>query len=208
MEQRKATARRLLLADPHRSNTEVATLAGISTSTVRRLRPTDATTARTGIDGKTYPQDHQARRRAALRLLRQHPDWSARRIAREVQLSPTTVSTIRNQLATRPSRTARLRRMLQRCWRWLMTHLARRHRSSGQGSPSATHRAFHRRGSGRPSRLGQLPRGRRRSGRGRPVASAGSRDHARVLPRPAGGSGVASPKSPLATSRLTSLLDR
>jgi ParB-like chromosome segregation protein Spo0J len=111
--ERKRAAQHLLAEDPARSNALVARLAGVSTSTVRRLRgcpgpPENDLDTVLGLDGKRYSRRIAARREAALTLLRREPGLSDRAIAKQVRLSPTTVGALR-----RAAHGGRLRRILR-----------------------------------------------------------------------------------------------
>jgi ParB-like chromosome segregation protein Spo0J len=126
LEERKRAALLLIAEDPTRSNAAVGRTAGLSTSTVRRLRgcpgrsENDLDTV-TGVDGNNYPRNPDDRRRAALDLLRREPGLSDRAIARQVRLSPTTVGALRRTVES-----SRLRRLLESLLRHISDWILRR----------------------------------------------------------------------------------
>lgn len=139
--QRRDAALRLLDLAPDWSNRRIATAAGVSEATVRRLRCPGASAtpldARSGSDGKSYLVDPEPARRHARHILAAEPAISDRAVARRTGLSPTTVGRLRREsqtpsaqcsgtaFATAPE-TQRGLRVLRRCWRWLRRWLGGR----------------------------------------------------------------------------------
>ncbi len=136
--ERREAASRLLGLAPAWSNRRIAAAAGVSESSVRRLRcpgasPTHLDT-RCGADGKTYPTDAEPVRREARDMLAADPEISDRAVARRTGLSPTTVGRLRRDLespegqpsglpATAPREHVRKRSVLARLWEWLRRRL-------------------------------------------------------------------------------------
>jgi AraC-like DNA-binding protein len=106
--ERRAAARRILCANPERSDRGIAARCGLSPKTVARIRDelvaegrveaAQVTVARIGRDGRVRPVDAHAVRERIAEELRRQPQASLRTIARAVGASPETVRSVRNSL--------------------------------------------------------------------------------------------------------------
>ena len=100
LSERKAAARRILLANPHRSDRSIGVLTGVSNKTVAMLRkcltgedsPLDV---RLGRDGKSRPISPINGRRRAAEFLSTNPAASLREIARTAGVSVSTARDVR-----------------------------------------------------------------------------------------------------------------
>jgi hypothetical protein len=101
---RKAAAARIIGLYPRWSDRLIASVTGLSHTTVATIRRPPASGQsgqlpdREGIDGRTRPANPGARRAAAASLLRADPAVSVRRVAKAVGLSPATVRKVREHL--------------------------------------------------------------------------------------------------------------
>ncbi|MDN5898494.1 MAG: helix-turn-helix domain-containing protein [Brachybacterium sp.] len=100
---RHAAARQILSSHPDWSDRYVASCTGLAGKTVRSLRGRSTENdpqlnARLGRDGRRRPLDPASLRRRAAALIVERPKASLREIAREVGMSPTTVSDVRERL--------------------------------------------------------------------------------------------------------------
>jgi hypothetical protein len=100
---RKAAARRILLASPELSDRTIGAKTGLSDKTVAAIRRSGAEIphpdTRRGRDGRRYPVDGGGGRQRVARLLAERPDASLREIASAAGVSPTMVSNVRRMLA-------------------------------------------------------------------------------------------------------------
>lgn len=100
LSERKAAARRILLANPHRSDRYIGVLTGVSNKTVAMLRKCATgedshLDVRLGRDGKTRPISPIDGRRRAAEFLSKNPDASLREIARTAGVSVSTARDVR-----------------------------------------------------------------------------------------------------------------
>nr|WP_081396278.1 ParB N-terminal domain-containing protein [Mycobacterium colombiense] len=100
LSERKAAARRILLANPHRSDRSIGVLTGVSNKTVAMLRrcltgEDSHLDTRLGRDGKTRPISPVNGRRRAAEYLSVNPDASLREIARTAGISVSTARDVR-----------------------------------------------------------------------------------------------------------------
>jgi len=114
--ERRAAARHMLKSQRRRSDRAIASVCGVSPTTVARLRkelgsdalanrPQDAT-GRVGLDGRVRPLNGQALRARIADEIALRPDASLRAIASVVHASPETVRSVRNELRARRRPTA------------------------------------------------------------------------------------------------------
>lgn len=100
--ERRAAAARMLRASPARSDREVGRAVGLSAGTVSAVRRTlgerRAAQVRVGGDGRARPVSAEQGRRAAARLLAEHPDLPVRAIAREAGISLGTAHDVRRRV--------------------------------------------------------------------------------------------------------------
>lgn len=104
LEERTAAAQRILTLHPAWSDRSVASIAGLSPKKVadaRRLLFGESAAAgkRVGRDGRVRPLDPARGRTLAAELLQQNPTASLRQIAKEANISPTTVADVRDRMA-------------------------------------------------------------------------------------------------------------
>lgn len=99
---RKRAAARIIASHPHWSDRMIASVSGISPSTVAdqraRTGDLDREGSRIGQDGRVRPITGAERRRRAGEIIRENPDYSLRQIAREAGISPETVRDVKNRL--------------------------------------------------------------------------------------------------------------
>jgi ParB-like chromosome segregation protein Spo0J len=102
---RSRAAKRIIKAHPGWSDRAIAAASGLGARTVGNIRrnlsrETRAAhlPARTGLDGRVRPLDHEEGRLRAYELLKQRPNASLREIAREIGVSPTTVRDVRQRI--------------------------------------------------------------------------------------------------------------
>ncbi|MGW1605879.1 ParB/RepB/Spo0J family partition protein [Streptomyces eurythermus] len=98
---RKRAAVHIIRTYPQWSDRRVASVTGISASTVadlRRRAGDSGTEARIGRDGRIRPADGSGRRRLAAELIRSDPGLSLRYVAKQVGISPETVRDVRGRL--------------------------------------------------------------------------------------------------------------
>jgi hypothetical protein len=111
--ERRAAARQMLKSHHRRSDRAIASVCGVSPTTVARLRKelganafakrTQDATGRVGLDGRVRPLNGQALRARIADEIALRPDASLRAIASVVHASPETVRSVRNELrAGRP----------------------------------------------------------------------------------------------------------
>lgn len=99
--ERKAAVTRILIADPQQSDRAVASMAGLSATTVASIRSGIVTSEpreegyRTGQDGRRRPMDPTAGRLAAQEYQRSNPKASLREVAAVAGVSPSTASAAR-----------------------------------------------------------------------------------------------------------------
>lgn len=109
--ERRHAARQMLRCYAERSDRAIASVCGVSPTTVARLRkelgpvawPGDGTRdakGRVGIDGRVRPLNGMALRARIARELAVRPEASLRAIAGTVGASPETVRSVRNELRT------------------------------------------------------------------------------------------------------------
>lgn len=101
--ERKTAAERIVASHPQWSDRMIASVTGISSSTVAQIRrclsdePADGQ-ARMGHDGRLRPVDGAERRVLASQMITANPELSLRQVARAVGISPETVRDVRNRL--------------------------------------------------------------------------------------------------------------
>jgi uncharacterized protein YerC len=100
---RRAAAARILHAYPTWSDRRVATVCGLSASTVARLRgrvqtSTESSQLRVGLDGKLRPTNSAARRFRASEIIKERPEATLRQIAAEAGISLGTAHDVRERL--------------------------------------------------------------------------------------------------------------
>ncbi|MGV0160517.1 ParB N-terminal domain-containing protein [Mycobacterium colombiense] len=100
LSERKAAARRILLANPHRSDRSIGVLTGVSNKTVAMLRKCltgedSHLDVRLGRDGKSRPISPINGRRRAAEFLSTNPAASLREIARTAGVSVSTARDVR-----------------------------------------------------------------------------------------------------------------
>lgn len=100
---RTAAAGRIIRSHPQWSNRMIATATGLSAGTVGKLRwrstaQNAQSATRVGKDGRVRPIDSAAGRRKAAELLAAKPTASIRAIAKEAEVSPSTVQGVRQRL--------------------------------------------------------------------------------------------------------------
>jgi len=100
---RKAAARRILLASPDLSDRAISSKTGLSDKTVAAIRRHPDTDSphpdtRRGRDGRSYPVDSGDGRQRVARLLAERPDASLREIASAAGVSPAMVSSVRQRM--------------------------------------------------------------------------------------------------------------
>lgn len=94
-EERKGAALALLSRYPDRSTRWIASVCGLSSATVSRLRPDSGEAERRiGIDGRSRPVDPTAIRSSIAERLAAEPEASVRQVATAVGASPSTVRRI------------------------------------------------------------------------------------------------------------------
>ena len=117
---RKAAARRVLMASPELSDRAIASRTGLSDRTVAAVRARSGAkvahlNGRQGRDGRIYPMDPREGRQRAARLIADRPQASLREIGLAADISPTTARDVRRRLLAgeepagamrRPSRVA------------------------------------------------------------------------------------------------------
>jgi ParB-like chromosome segregation protein Spo0J len=101
---RRIAVERIVRSFPMWSDRRIAALAGVSSKTVGAARKRSSEelpqlSLRVGRDGKARPVDSSERRARALELLREKPKASLREIAATAEISLSTASGIRRQLA-------------------------------------------------------------------------------------------------------------
>jgi ParB-like chromosome segregation protein Spo0J len=102
--ERKSAAQRIIGIRPDWSDRAIAKVTGLSPKTVGGLRPrsdlcVDIPVARVGLDGRVRPVDNRSGRERATEYLMNHPDATAREVARVTGLSPRSVRNARRSLA-------------------------------------------------------------------------------------------------------------
>ncbi|HEX8868222.1 MAG TPA: ParB/RepB/Spo0J family partition protein [Lentzea sp.] len=102
---RKAAAERIIATHPSRSDRWIASVSGLSASTVGEIRrcssvEIDQSNTRIGRDGRRRPLDSSEGRRLAGELMRADPDRSLRDIARAAGIAPSTVLDVRNRISS------------------------------------------------------------------------------------------------------------
>jgi ParB-like chromosome segregation protein Spo0J len=100
---RKRAAGRILTSHPHWSDRMIASVSGVSPRTVADFRSRTADVEvieenRVGQDGRVRPINSAEGRRRASEIIKANPDYSLRRIAREVGISPETARDVKNRL--------------------------------------------------------------------------------------------------------------
>ena len=91
-EERKRSARVLLVRFPDRSTRWIASVCALSSATVARLRPClDGPEKRVGLDGRVRPVDPTGIRSTIAERLEADPDASVRQVATDIGVSPSTV---------------------------------------------------------------------------------------------------------------------
>jgi hypothetical protein len=100
---RTAAAARIIRTHPQWSNRMIATATGLSAGTVGKVRRRSTvhnaqSTTRVGKDGRVRPIDSAAGRLKAAELLAEKPIASIRAIAKEAEVSPSTVHNVRQRL--------------------------------------------------------------------------------------------------------------
>lgn len=100
---RKAAARRILLANIELSDRVIASKTGLSDKTIAAIRRRSGSeipqaNTRRGRDGRIYPVDDAEGRRRAAKLIADRPDASLREIASAASVSPAVVSDIRKRI--------------------------------------------------------------------------------------------------------------
>ncbi|WP_194910920.1 hypothetical protein [Catenulispora rubra] len=100
--ERRAAAAEILRATPMRSDREVGKAVGLSAGTVSAVRRTlgerRASHLRVGADGRVRPVNAHEGRRAAARLLAEHPEIPVRAMAREAGISLGTAHDVRRRV--------------------------------------------------------------------------------------------------------------
>jgi AraC-like DNA-binding protein len=101
--ERERSATRILETHSHWSDGAIAEACGVSSKTVAALRRStqenpELNRRRIGRDGKSRPVDPTENRRRAAQLLQESPQASLREIARQAELSPATVKSVRDRL--------------------------------------------------------------------------------------------------------------
>ncbi|WP_245821752.1 streptomycin biosynthesis protein [Lentzea waywayandensis] len=101
---RKAAATRIVGTHPMRSDRWIASVSGLTASTVgeiRRRSTVEGTRSNTriGRDGRRRPLDGAEGRRLAGELMHADPDRSLREIARAAGIAPSTVLDVRNRIS-------------------------------------------------------------------------------------------------------------
>ncbi|MGH3835144.1 MAG: ParB N-terminal domain-containing protein [Pseudonocardiaceae bacterium] len=102
---RTAAAARIIRSHPQWSNRMIATATGLSAGTVGKVRRRSTvhnaqSTTRVGKDGRVRPIDSAAGRLKVAELLAEKPIASIRAIAKEAEVSPSTVQNVRQRLRT------------------------------------------------------------------------------------------------------------
>jgi ParB-like chromosome segregation protein Spo0J len=105
---RVAAATEISRSYPNWSDRAVASVAGLSATTVAEIRrrtadhdePPEA--KRTGLDGRLRPVDPSAGRERVRQMIRKSPSASLRQLAKEAGVSPNTVRRVRKQLQSEP----------------------------------------------------------------------------------------------------------
>ncbi|MGH4009679.1 MAG: ParB N-terminal domain-containing protein [Pseudonocardiaceae bacterium] len=100
---RTAAAVRIIRSHPQWSNRMIATATGLSAGTVGKVRRRSTahnaqSTTRVGKDGRVRPIDSAAGRLKVAELLAEKPIASIRAIAKEAEVSPSTVQNVRHRL--------------------------------------------------------------------------------------------------------------
>lgn len=98
---RKAAAARIVASHPHWSDRMIASVTGLSASTVARARlgrAEPAPVSRIGHDGRVRPVNAFELRQLARSLLLADPTLSLREVARRVGISPETARAVRGRL--------------------------------------------------------------------------------------------------------------
>lgn len=99
---RVAAATEIVASHPNWSDRAVAATAGLSATTVARIRRSsgagETATTRTGLDGRVRPVAPGGGRERVRQLVQRSPDASLRQLAREAGVSPNTVRRVRLQL--------------------------------------------------------------------------------------------------------------
>jgi ParB-like chromosome segregation protein Spo0J len=100
---RKRAAERIVTSYPEWSDRRVASVAGISPSTVADIRKRavdrpERAGSRIGQDGRVRPLDGSAGRKLAEKLITENPHLSLRQVARAASISPETVRDVRKRL--------------------------------------------------------------------------------------------------------------
>jgi ParB-like chromosome segregation protein Spo0J len=107
--ERRAAARQMLRGQGGRSDRAIASVCGISPTTIARLRrelgdagagSASGERGRVGLDGRVRPINGMALRARIAEQLARQPDASLRAIATIVGASPETVRSVRNELRT------------------------------------------------------------------------------------------------------------
>lgn len=105
--ERKVEARRLVEAHADWSDARLAEWCGLDDKTVAALRPcppseSPSLDTRAGRDGKAYPASPAAQRERVADAVRARPEASAREVARETGVSPTTAAHVKRALTAVP----------------------------------------------------------------------------------------------------------
>lgn len=98
---RRAAAKRIMSMYPDWSDRTIAAASGLSTKTVRAIRPTDDSaqrSIRTGRDGRMRPVDATVGRQRAAAVIAIRPDASVRDIAASAEVSVATAWDVRRRL--------------------------------------------------------------------------------------------------------------
>ncbi|MET1074475.1 MAG: ParB N-terminal domain-containing protein [Umezawaea sp.] len=106
---RVAAATEIARSYPNWSDRAVASVAGLSATTVADIRrrtagrDEDPEAKRTGLDGRLRPVDPGAGRERVRQMIRKSPSASLRQLAKEAGVSPNTVRRVRKQLQEEPA---------------------------------------------------------------------------------------------------------
>ncbi|HEV2372956.1 MAG TPA: ParB/RepB/Spo0J family partition protein [Streptosporangiaceae bacterium] len=100
---RRAAATRIIASHPHMSDRAIADVAGLAATTVATIRRQSTgvarqMNARVGKDGRVRPLNNLEGRLRAAALIAEHPEASAREVARGAGVSPATAWDVRKRL--------------------------------------------------------------------------------------------------------------
>lgn len=102
LQERESAAGRIIAHHPHWSDRAVATVTGLSATTLARIRcstdQSERLNTRRGLDGRVRPLDASAGRLAAARIAEERPESSLRDIARTAGISVATARDVRIRL--------------------------------------------------------------------------------------------------------------